>query len=110
MPNKMFTRIMFHITHEDNVPNIFNIGVSPEFSKGKRKAIWFVPKVAIQSGILHVAARHHWDVERLHVVTILPESEHIKFSGNGMLFYSEHIAIAESHAPAYHFLDEMEQI
>lgn len=109
MPTKMFTRVMFHVTHQDNVASIFNIGLSPEFSQGRRKAIWFVPKVAIQSGILHVAARHHWPIETLQVVTILVESDHIKYSGNGMLFYSEHVAIAESHAPSYHFLDESEE-
>lgn len=103
-----FTRVMFHATHEDNIASIFNTGVSPEFSTGKRKAIWFVSKLAIQSGILHVCARHHWQVQQLHVVTIVVENEHIRFSGNGMLFYSEHVAIAESHAPAMQFLDESE--
>lgn len=97
---------MFHATHEDNIASIFNIGLSPEFSQGKRKAIWFVPKAGIQSGILHVSARHRWQVETLHVLTILVDSEHIRYSGNGMLFYSQHSAMAETHAPAFHFLDE----
>jgi hypothetical protein len=106
MPNKMFTRVMFHATHADNIAGIFNIGLSPEFATGRRKAIWFTPKAGIQSGILHAANRHHWRIEDMHVVTVLVESDHIKYSGNGMLFYSEHVAIAESHAPATHFLDE----
>lgn len=105
----MFTRVMFHATHEDNISGIFDIGVSPEFSQGKRKAIWFVPRAGIQSGILHVSARHRWQVEKLQVVTILVESDHIRYSGNGMLFYSNHVAIAESHASALHFLDESEE-
>jgi len=106
MTNKLFTRVMFHVTHEDNISSIFDTGVSPEFAQGKRRAIWFVPKVGIQSGILHVLSRHQWQIEMLHVVTILVESDHVRFSGNGMLFYSEHVAIAESHAPATYFLDE----
>jgi hypothetical protein len=101
-----FTRVMFHVTHGDNVESIFNVGLSPDFSQGKRKAVWFVPKNGIQSGILHACARHHWRVEDCHVVVILVESDHIRYSGNGMLFYSEHTAIAQSHAPATHFLDE----
>jgi len=109
MPNKLFTRVMFHATHQDNLIGIFNLGVSPEFATGRRRAIWFVPKAGIQSALLHVAAKHHWRVEQLSVVTIVPESDHIRYSGNGMMFYSEHLAIAQSHAPAYHFLDEVEE-
>jgi hypothetical protein len=37
------------------------------------------------------------------------ESEVIRYSGNGMLFYSEHVAMPESHASALHFLDEIEE-
>lgn len=108
MPNKMFTRVMFHATHRDNIASIFNIGLSPEFSKGRRKAIWFVPKQGVQSGILHAASRHHWQVDEMVIITVLVETDHIRYSGNGMLFYSEHVAIAESHASALHFLDEIE--
>jgi hypothetical protein len=108
MYQKSFTRVMFHATHTDNLLSIFNVGLSPEFSQGRRKAIWFVPKNGIQSGILHAAARHHWRVEDMSVVAILVETDHVKYSGNGMLFYSEHIAIAESNAPAISFLDESE--
>lgn len=104
----MFTRVMYHATHEDNIMPIFDGRLSPDYSQGKRKAIWFVPRAGIQSGILHVAARHKWQIEMLRVVTILVESEHIRYSGNGMLFYSEHPAIAESHVSALHFLDEPE--
>jgi hypothetical protein len=104
-----YTRVMFHVTHGDNIESIFNIGLSPDFSQGKRRAIWFVPKNGIQSGILHASFRHHWHVDQLHVVTILVESDHIRYSGNGMLFYSNHVAIAQSHAPALHFLDEGEE-
>jgi hypothetical protein len=109
MPNAMFTRVMFHATHRDNIASIFNIGLSPEFSQGKRKAIWFVPKNGIQSGILHAASRHHWQVDEMVVITVLVESEVIRYSGNGMLFYSEHVAMPESHASALHFLDEIEE-
>lgn len=108
MPNKLFTRVMFHATHRDNAQSILNSGLSPEFSKGKREAIWFVPKNGIQSGILHAANRHHWQIDEMIVVAVLVEAEHIRYSGNGMLFYSQHIAHAESYAPANHFLDESE--
>jgi len=108
MKNLSFARIMFHATHVDNIASIFEHGVSPEFATGKRKAIWFVPKAGIQSGLLHVASRHNWRVVELSVITIAVDSEHIKFSGNGMMFYSCHSAIAESHAPAAHYLDEIE--
>lgn len=109
MKNFSFARIMFHATHVDNIASIFEHGVSPDFATGKRKAIWFVPKAGIQSGILHVANRHNWRVAELTVITIAVDSEHIRFSGNGMMFYSSHAAIAESHAPATHFLDEGEE-
>src|SRR5690348_2738092 len=109
MPNNMFTRVMFHATHRDNIASIFNLGLSPEFSQGKRKAIWFVPKNGIQSGILHAASRHHWQVDEMVVMAVLVESEHIRYSGNGMLFYSEHVAMPESHASALHFLDEVQE-
>lgn len=101
-----FTRVMFHVTHEDNVANIYNLGLSPDFSQGKRKAVWFVPKQGIQSGILHASARHGWRIETLRVITILVETDHIRYSGNGMLFYSEHVAVAQSDASAMVFLDE----
>jgi len=103
-----FTRVMYHATHKDNVANIFDVGLSPEFSKGKRQAIWFVPKSGIQSGILHAANRHNWRIDEIELIVVLVEADHIRYSGNGMLFYSEHVAIAESHAPATHFLDESE--
>ena len=99
---------MFHATHKDNVQNILDVGLSPEFSKGRRQAIWFVPKSGIQSGILHAANRHNWRIDEMVVIAVLVESDHIKYSGNGMLFYSQHTAIAESYAPALHFLDESE--
>lgn len=100
------SRIMFHATHRDNVRNIFDIGVSPDFATRKRKAIWFVPKVGIQSAILHTANRHSWRIDEIHVITIAVQSDHIKYSGNGVMFYSQHSAIAESHAEAVVFLDE----
>lgn len=109
MPNLMFTRVMFHATHKNNAISILDSGLSPEYSQGKRKAIWFVPKNGIQSGILHAANRHHWQVDEMIVITVLVESDAIRYSGNGMLFYSEHIAVAESYAPATHFLDESEE-
>jgi len=108
MSKNPFTRVMYHATHRDNVESIFNVGLSPEFSKGKRTAIWFVPKSGIQSGILHAANRHNWHIEDIELIAILVENEHIRYSGNGMLFYSEHVALAESHAPSTHFLDESE--
>lgn len=108
MSKMPFTRVMYHATHRDNVESIFNVGLSPEFSTGKRRAIWFVPKNGIQSGILHAAHRHNWRVDEIELIVVLVEAEHIRYSGNGMLFYSEHVAIAESHAPATHFLDESE--
>jgi hypothetical protein len=104
-----FARIMFHATHVDNIASIFDHGLSPDFATGKRKAIWFVPRAGIQSGILHAANRHNWRVSDMTVITIAIDSDHIKFSGNGMLFYSEHSAIAESHVPAAHYLDESEE-
>jgi len=108
MTGQSNVRIMYHATHTDNLVSIHNIGVSPDFSQGKRKAIWFVPKNGIQSGILHAAARHHWRVEEMSVVAIVVNVEHIRYSGNGMLFYSMHPAFAESSAIALKFLDENE--
>ena len=101
-----YTRVMFHVTHDDNVESIFNIGLSPDFSQGKRRSIWFVPKNGIQSGILHAGYRHNWRVDEMTVIAILVETDHIRYSGNGMLFYSNHIAIAQTHSPALHHLDE----
>jgi hypothetical protein len=103
-----FARILYHATHVDNIASIFENGLSPDYATGKRKAIWFVPKAFIQSGILHAASRHNWHVSEMTVVTIAVDSDHVRFSGNGMMFYSEHSATAESHAPAAHFLDETE--
>lgn len=108
MSKEFFTRVMFHATHQDNVQGIFDIGLSPEFSQGRRKCIWFVPKAGIQSGILHAAAKHGWRIEEMEVVTVAVPSDAIRFSGNGMLFYAMTTAMAESHASALHFLDESE--
>lgn len=104
--NELFTRVMYHATHNRNIESIFNSGLSPEFSQGKRKAIWFVPKNGIQSGILHAANRHNWRVDEISVIAVLVESDSIRYSGNGLLFYSDRSAIAQTHAPATHFLDE----
>lgn len=105
-PVGLYTRVMFHATHVDNVQNIYDVGLSPEFCQSNFKAIWFTPKNGIQSGILHACARHHWRVDDVVVIAVLVESEHIKYSGNSNLFYSKHIAVAQSDAPALSYLDE----
>ena len=108
MTENVPTRVFFHATHQDNLMSIFDKGVHPDYSQGKRKRIWYVPKSGIQSGIFHALSRHDWRFYEIEVLTIEVEVRHVRYSGNGLLYYSEVPAIALSHAPAFHFVDESE--
>lgn len=101
-----FTRTMFHATHRDNIASIIELGLLPGFATGKRKAVWFVPKNGIQSGILHAAARHNWHVSEMVLFVVEVVAENIRYSGNGMLFYSSFAERAETCTSALLFLDE----
>lgn len=95
---------MYHVTHETNGQSIAAEGVSPDYSQGKMNAIWFVPKQAIERAILHCAARHHWLVEDLLVVTMVVPVDNIRYSGNGYFFYSRHAEKAETIESALKFI------
>lgn len=99
-------RVMFHATHGDNLASIMLNGLDPRYATGKRKAVWFVPRTGIDQGILHAAIRHNWRVEELVVLTLVIDSDHIRYSGNSLLFYSEHIEQAENYARAVAYLPE----
>lgn len=107
MKNNGYTRVMFHATHEDNAQSIMEYGLLPKYATGKRKAVWFVPKNGIETAILHVAARHNWRVSEMIVITVIAVSDDVKYSGNGMMFYSVFPEPCESVAPAITFLSEV---
>jgi hypothetical protein len=104
------TRVFYHATSQNNLRSIFDIGVSPAYAKGNRKAIWFVPKSGIQSGIYHAIHRHDLRFYEVEVVTIEVVVGHIRYSGNSMLYYSLYSAKALDHAPAFQFVDESEKL
>jgi hypothetical protein len=106
---KSHTRVMFHATHRDNIPSIWDNGLSPDFSTGKMKAVWFTPKVGIQSAIVHAAYRHGWKVDDIEVIAIIVYSEAVRYSGNGFFYYSKGKCTAQSHVPASVYLQESEE-
>ncbi len=107
---KAHTRVMFHATHRDNIPSIWDSGLSPDFSQGKMQAVWFTPRNGIQSAIAHAAYRHNWRVEEIEVIAIVVYSDAIKYSGNGFFYYSKGKCTAQSHVPAANYLNESEDI
>ena len=105
---KSHTRVMFHATHKDNIPSIWDKGLSPEFSTGKLRAVWFTPKIGIQAAIAHAAYRHKWAVDDIVIVAIIVYADTVKYSGNGYFYYSKATCTAQSSVPASNYLIESE--
>lgn len=105
-----FTKTFYHVSNEQFGQSIAAIGVVPAYSQGARKAIWFVPKAGIHRAILHCARRHHWHIDDLIVCVLEIPVEDVRYSGNGMFFYSTQSAEAISIQSAGKFIEDEDDI
>lgn len=53
-------RVLYHWTHESNLPSILSRGLDPEEATGELYAVWGCELPRLQWAQDHVASRHKW--------------------------------------------------
>lgn len=71
--------IIYHVTPTNNLSSILERGISPEFSKGRFPACWYVSTEQTKLwAIAHVSARHHVDANSISVFEVDTEFDALK--------------------------------
>lgn len=83
----------YHWTHNTNLGMILREGLRPDLATGSKKSVWFVDSDYQEWALIHVAARHGWNVKDLVCLKLeIPENLYCKSSRDGVYFSNARIA------------------
>jgi hypothetical protein len=103
------TGILYHVTTAKDVMNIWDVGVDPQYSRGKLEASWYINKHNILWAIAHVSARHQVSVDQLYVCAVLIEWKSMRRTARPGFYYTLRTFRVENLSPAEWYLNQEEK-
>lgn len=78
---------LYHVTLTRNLASIRKGGLKRSFCKGKKPAIWLVPKTGVTWAAMHVAKRHKAAIDELAVLTVQVEECYLARGSVNTFYY-----------------------
>lgn len=69
---------LYHVSPKDNLDSIYERGILPEKSRGKKQLIWLVDEQRLPWALAHCSVQHDCKVSDLMILRVVAGDKHVK--------------------------------